>query len=436
MKKPWVIVLPLLVVLFAVAAFPQQKGGGAIESFSVNGLTVILKTIDANEIIAANLYLRGGATNLSEATQGIESFIFDCAVKGSRDYPKEKLNALLDRTAAGINSNATKDMSSIGLRCVKGDFDILWGAFADVVMHPSFVPEDVNVVRDNALLAIRQRKDDPDTYLNEMADGVFYAGHPYRLDPNGTDSAMTSLTIDQMRKYLTENLVTSKLLLVVVGNVSRADIEKKVAGTLGTLPKGTYVSRLPDPVRHSAPTLKVIERPLPTNYVRGMFTLPSPGDPDFYAAMVMMSILRDRVFEEVRTKRNLSYAPAAGMLNRFANAGIIYVTAVNPDSAVKVMLGELTKMQKEPVSAKDLKDRITLFLTMYNLQRETNESQAQFLAFHEVAGLGWEAAAHFVERTRQVTAVDIQKVAAKYFHNLQFVIIGNPTLVNRTVYAY
>jgi zinc protease len=167
-----------------------------------------------------------------------------------------------------------------------------------------------------------------------------------------------------------------------------------------------------------------------------MFTLPSPGDPDYYAAMVMMRILRDRVFEEVRTKRNLSYAPAAGMLNGFANAGMIYVTAVTPDSAVKVMLGELTKMQKEPVSAKDLKDRITLFLTAYNLQRETNESQAQFLAFHEIAGLGWEATARFVERTRKVSAADIQKVAAKYFHNLQFVVIGDPKLIDRTVYAY
>jgi hypothetical protein len=52
------------------------------------------------------------------------------------------------------------------------------------------------------------------------------------------------------------------------------------------------------------------------------------------------------------------------------------------------MLGEVKRLQNEPVPVKDLKDRITMFLTGYSLARETNESQGDFLAFYELSGAG------------------------------------------------
>jgi zinc protease len=434
MKQLFVIIIAMLAGMFLESRAQEKQGG--VEEFSVNGLKVILKTIDANQIVSVQLYLRGGSLNLTEATQGIEALLFDCAAKGSQRYPKEKLNALLDRTAASINSTALKDFSSINLRCLKQDFDALWDAYTDVVMHPTFVPADVEVVRNSMLLGIKQRKDNPDSYLNEVADQVFYAGHPYSLDPAGMENSVASITIDQMRKYLSEHLVTSRLLLVVVGNVEKGMLQSKVSSSFGTLSKGDYTPVFPKPVVHSGPTVKIIERQLPTTYIRGCFALPAPGSPGFYATMVMMNIVRTRIWEEVRTKRNLSYAPSAGLANSFANQGSIYVSSVLPDSAVKVMIAELKKMQNDPVSAKDLKDRITMFLTGYYTQRETNASQGQFLAFHELSGLGWKAAEDFIERVRRVTAADIQGVAKQYFQNLQSVVIGDPKLVNEKAFEF
>jgi zinc protease len=435
MKKPSMLVVAVFLACGSLVTNAQDKSTGG-EEFSVNGLKVILKPISANDIISVQLYLRGGDLNLTEATQGIESLMFQCAVKGSKSYPKEKLNIILDKTAAVISSNATKDFSYIGLRCLKSDFDKVWDAYADVVMRPAFVPEDVEVVRNNTLLGIKQRKDTPDGQLRTVEEDLFYAGHPYRLDPAGVESTISAITIDQMKKYLTDNLVTSKLLLVVVGNVSKADLQKKVTATFGKLPAGQYKAVLPNPVVHNSPMLKVVERQLPTTYFQGSFAMPGPADPDFHTTLVMMNILATRVWEEVRTKRNLSYAPSAGLANRFANQGFIYVTAVDPDSAVKVMIGELKKMQEEPVSEKDLKDRITMFLTRYYLALETNESQGEFLAFHELSGMGWQAAAQFIDRARKVTAADIQRVAKKYFHNMQSTVIGDPKLINKGVYEF
>ncbi len=435
MKKHWMKIFIIVLACVSWETSAQDKAGAGGE-FVVNGLKVLVRPISANDIISVQLYLRGGSMNLTEATQGIESLVFQSALKGSRDFPKEKLNSILDKTASTINSMSTKDFSMVSLHCLKSDFDKLWEVYADVVMHPEFVPEDVEVVRNNMLLGIRQRKDNPDSYLNMVAEEVFYAGHPYRLDPAGVESSVSALTIEQMKKYLGENLVTSKLLLVVVGNVSKEDVEKKVQATFGTLPAGEYIAVFPGPVVHNTSSLKVIEKQIPTNYFRGSFGLPGPSDSEYYTTLVMMNILSTRVWEEVRTKRNLSYAPGAGQANRFANQGFLYVSTVHPDSAVKVMLGELRKLQNEPVSAKDLKDRITMFLTRYNLTLETNESQGRALAFYELAGKGWKEAAQLVDRLRSVSAADIQSVAKKYFHNMQTTMIGDPKLIHKEVYTF
>jgi zinc protease len=424
-----------LMAVFCLCAALAGAGWAGVEEFTVNGLKVILKPNGANDIISAQLYLRGGAMNLDDADQGIESLIFECAAKGTQRFPREALNIIMDKTAADIGSAASRNYTVVTLRCLRTDFSRVWDVYADVVMHPSFDPQDVEVVRQNHLLQLKQRRDNPDGYLNDLASEALYAGHPYRLDPFGIESTIANISIDQMKKYLADHLQTSRLLLVVVGNVTREDLQKKVAATFGTLPKGSYEPQRPGPVVHAAPSLKVVERQMPTNYISGRFAGPGPGDPDYVPMTVAMNILATRVWEEVRTKRNLSYAPGAGFSNQFANYGQLYVTAVQPDTTIKVMLAEVKKLQQTPVSVGDLHDRITMFLTGYNLQNETNAAQAQFLAFHELSGQGWQAGDKFIERVRSVTAEDVLRVANKYIRNIQFVILGNPKLIDARTFT-
>lgn len=434
MRKHWYLTAVAACFTFLFVASAQEMSRSA-EEFSANGLKVILKTNPANDIISAQLYLRGGVANLTEATQGIEPLVFGIAAKGSKKYPKETLNKILDRTGGAINSFSTRDYSGVTLRCLRRSFDELWDVFADVVMNPALESEDVELVRKTMLVGIRQRKDNPDSHLRELADEVFYRGHPYEANPDGVEATVSAITVDQMRKHLSDHLKTSKLLLVVVGNVTKADLMNKVETAFGKLPKGDFKSAPPPPVQHKVATLKVVEQQLPTNYIIGSFAAPNQADPDFYAMRVMMDILRWRLFEEVRTKRNLSYAPAAGLESQLANRAFIYVTAVKPDTTIKVMLEELKKLQRELVTAKVLKDRITLFLTNYYLQNETNSSQGAFLASYEVSGLGWQAGDRFIENIKKVTADDVKRMANKYFHNLQFVVIGNPQLIVEKVFT-
>src|SRR5438552_13636583 len=167
---------------------------------------------------------------------------------------------------------------------------------------------------------------------------------------------------------------------------------------LAKLPRGNYKTEQVPQLSFEKSSVEVTARELPTNYIQGMFTAPGLTSPDIYAMRIASSILRDRVFEEVRIKRNLSYAPDAFLRNQSANIGGLYVTAVDANQAVRVMLNEIARLQREPISRDDINAVIAQFLTTYYIGQETNAAQAAELAQYELIGGGWRNSLAFLEK--------------------------------------
>jgi zinc protease len=141
------------------------------------------------------------------------------------------------------------------------------------------------------------------------------------------------------------------------------------------------------------------------------------------------------LFEEVRTKRNLSYAVFAGVQNARANFGSVYVTAVDPDVTLRVMLAEVRRVQDEPIDPERIGQSINTYLTQYFMGQESNMNQAARLGVYELTGGGWERSESFISRIRAVTPAEIQRVARRYFKNFTFVVVGDPAKIDRKLFT-
>ena len=150
---------------------------------------------------------------------------------------------------------------------------------------------------------------------------------------------------------------------------------------------------------------------------------------------IATSLLQSRVFDEVRNKRNLSYAPDAFLGAQAANVGGIYVTSTDLSQSIRLMLAEIARLQSEPVSRDLLQDTVQQYLTRYYLGEETNAAQAGELAQSELIGGGWRNAFVYLDRLRAVTPEDVQRVARKYMRNLRFVVVGDPKSVDKSVFT-
>jgi zinc protease len=427
-------VLVLAAALLAVAPAGEAQQSAATE-FTTAGIRVLFKPVPANDVIAVRLYLRGGSANLNLLNAGIEEFAGELARRGTERYTADTFAARAARTGSVIGAAAGYDFTVFTLRAVRDFWDEAWDLFTQAALHPTYPDDELALVRSQLLNALRQRSDDPDQQLSHLADSAFYAGNTYALDPEGTEAALLMLRRDDLLRWHRERFSKENLLLVVVGNVDRADLEAKIAAAFGTLPARGGAARQPGPYVARHADVLAVSRQLPTNYVEGMFAAPARSDADDAALRLCISILSDRLFEEVRTKRNLSYAVYAALNSNRVNAGFLYVTAIELDTTLKVMRHEVERLGTEPIARDLLGETVNQYLTAYLTRQEANASQANMLGMFELAGGGWRRAESFPERVRAVTPADVQRVARRYLRNLRFVVVGDSTKVDRRLFT-
>lgn len=411
------------------------KQAALVSEFDVNGLKVLMKRREGSLTVAAGLFIRGGSANITAQNAGIETFMLSAATEASAGFPRARMRSELSRMGTVIGSSSNNDYSVLSLASTRMHFDRSWQIFSDVALRPSFTKEDVALVQERLVVSLSDDTDNPDVYLQKLQEKVAYAGHPYLNSTGGTPESVAKLTPEDLRAYHKKIMETSRLLLVIVGDLNANDVRGLVEASLGKLPRGNYKPEAVPQLAFEKSSVEVTPRELPTNYVQGLFAAPSLTSPDIYAMRIASSMLRDRVFEEVRVKRNLSYAPDAFLRTQAANVGGLYVTAVDANQSVRVMLSEIQRLQTEPVSSDDIHAVIAQYLTQYYLGQETNAAQAGELAQYELIGGGWRNSIDFLEKLSAVTPADIQRVAQKYMRNIRFVVLGNPRSVDSVVFT-
>lgn len=413
----------------------SAKSAATVTEFEVNGLKVLVKQREGSLTVAAGLFFRGGSRNLTADNAGIEALMLDTATEASAGFPRERMRAEQARLGTLISYGVNYDYSVLTLASTRQNFDRSWMMFTDIALRPTFATDDFERVKNRLIVSTRDDTDAPDSHLQVLSDKVTYAGHPYLNRPQGTMESLSKLTLDDVRRYYKDAMQTSRLLLVIVGDINPAQVKERVAATLGKLPRGNYVDKQLPSLTFATPSVEVTPRSLPTNYVRGVFGAPGLTSSDFYPMRIASSILFDRVFAEVRIKRNLSYAPEAFLNTQGANLGGLYVSAVDANQAVGVMLYEVGRLQREPITTQDVKDIIAQYLTKYYLGQETNAAQAGELAQYELIGGGWRNSFQFIDRLRSVTPADVQRVARTYMRNMRFVVLGDPKSVDKNIFT-
>ena len=396
--------------------------------FTVDGVRVILRHSAANDVVAANLYLLGGTQQLTPATQGIETMLLVASEHGTKRYSKTALRAVMARLGSDIVIEPGVDWTMIGARSLRGTLDSTWAVLADRVMAPRLDSNEVELVRAQLVSEARTRRDSPDALVAALADSARWSGHPYALEPVGTEETISRITLADLRRYRGEQMMTSRMLLVIVGNVDRPAAERLVRTTIGQLPRGTYQWKPPAALPPGRSTLTVAARTLPTNYLLGYYGGPAASSPDYPALRVATAVLSGRLFSEIRSRRNLTYAVDAPFVERAMSVGGLYVTTTQPALTLGLMQAEVARLQQEALDPDGLERLVQQFITEYFLNNETNAAQANFLARAVLYRGSATAADRFVDELRAVRPEDVMRVARTYMRGIRFAYVGDPAL--------
>jgi zinc protease len=414
---------------FAQAAAPAPAPAPANDTttdfITANGLKTIHRQIPGNDVVAVQIYFRGGTRNINEKNAGIETALLEVIQQGTKNFPKSQLNRELSRMGTIIDSAGSYDFSLIAMRCVRRNFDRSWQLLTDIVLHPLIDEKEVALIKDQIVNRLRQQDDTPEGQVQVLSNKLLYSSHPYYNSPEGTVESVSKLTAADLKAHHASMLATSRMLVVVVGNLTPDELKRKVETSFGAITKGNYNNTAPpDFAQGKTPEFRLVEKSVMTNYIRGTFAAPPLDHPDYPAFSIAINILQQLFFQEVRVKRNLSYGADATLLTHGANSAFISVTTPKPNETIGVMFEQIEFLQKQIILSEPLKSIVGGFLTHYYTKLETNDAQAVKLAEYELLGGGWRRLSTWFDEVQKVTPEDIQRVSRTYLKHFHFAAIG------------
>jgi len=398
------------------------------EEFIVDDIRVIARQ-SVKETVSARLFMVGGVSNYPAELQGVEELMFSIMVEGGpADMEKQEYQAAMEAMGSQINSSTGYDYSNISLNCIKPFWKDSWLLFASVVSNPAFRESDFELVKNKLITAAKQAKTNPDSHLGDLSMQSVWEGTDYAKKPSGTVESLESITLEDVEGYYQRFFGKQNSFLVVVGDVEMGELETLVASGLGGLQPGKEA----EAVFKGAEVkegLTVEDRKIETNYIRGVFTAPQKGTVKSTHNALAMRILYRRFFEELRTKRSLSYAPAASTMGYAARPmNQVYISTTDPEQSLEVMVDLLDQVRTEGFEQKELDGTKQTFLTNYYMGQETNSSISMSLGVNEVYG-DWRNMDFFTDRVLSTELSDINQVVREYGDEIHWTYLGKEEMV-------
>src|ERR1700676_3640451 len=303
---------------------------------------------------------------------------------------------------------------------------------ADIVLHPTFPPDEVERRRASRLAAFTDERSDPDTIVARTGvSALFGTHHPFGYDNSGTEPSIKAMTREDMMNFWKTHYVPNNAALVVSGNIPAEDLKALAESKFGAWKGG----ELREPQIGAPETTKakiiVVDRPgAQQTMVRLLQLGVARATPDYPALEVMNSelggLFSSRINLNLREEHGYTYGAGSSFVYRrslgyFGAGGGIRTDVTAP--AVTEILKEIRRMidpQMKPEELSLAKDSQSRSLPGIF---ETNSGEAGALSELFMYSLARDYFSSLPERLNAVTAEDAETVAKKYLHPDQLILV-------------
>lgn len=430
--KKYIYLLLIAVVTGGVnTASAQQKA----YEMMVDGVKVIVQP-SGNDIVEIQTIIKGGVQNYPAGKAGIEAMAMNALNEcGTLKHDKNDFKNQLDKISAAVYGVALKNYSVIKVNCIKSDLPTAWPLYVEAITIPKFDAKEFARIKQDQLSQIKADDSDPDNAIDKYADKVAFNGRDYAKDPNGTAATIQPLTAEETKNYYHSVLTRSRMLVVVVADLDRADIEAKVKGLLSTIKQGTPFELKKSFFRTYKNTFSSENRQLATNYVEGVTSGPAPGTPDFDAFNVAMRIFADKHFLDIRTNNGLSYAPQSWFSVGSTSVAKFSVSTTDPNKYIAVFDKLVDRIKTQGFDAAEVANMKTTYLTGFYYKNETNTAQAGSIASNEVLHNNWRRSLTLADDVKKLTPTQVSDAFRKYIGNIVWVYQGDTKKVNPILFT-
>ncbi len=390
-----------------------------------NDMKVILVEVPKAPVATVQVWYKVGSRNEVMGRAGLSHMLEHMMFKGTAKYPKGTFSRLVRKNGGMDNAFTSQDFTAYFENLAADRVTLALELEADrmqgLILDANEFKTEREVVKEERRL---RNEDDPQGALVEALFAQAFMSHPYHWPVIGWFSDLDAMNLDDLQRHYDTYYSPNNATLVVVGDIKVDTLLPVIARLFEPIPKGPSPQTLTvaeGPQRGERRFLLKREAQVP--FVMMGYRVPNYTSDDSYALNVLESILSHgksaRLYQSLVYDQKTALAVGADYGLMQADPGLFYFYAVvKPGEKVEAVedavVKEIHRLQAEPPSDVELQRAKNQIEAAHIFEQDSNFRQAMLLGEAETIGSGWRKVSQFVERTRAVTAQDVQRVAAQY----------------------
>jgi predicted Zn-dependent peptidase len=302
-----------------------------------------------------------------------------------------------------------------------------------MVNHATIISEELTKERGVILEEIKMYLDQPSHYVHELIGELMWPNQPIGRPISGSVESVSGMKRSDILDYRDRYYQPKNILVAVAGGIHPEDVVDRVEDCFPKKEPGQASSFERAVVRQTAPATHFLNKDTEQiHFVIGMHAL-SRYSPHRYKLGLLNVILganmSSRLFEEVREKRGLAYEIRSGAHFHHDTGAFTVsagVEAAKAPKAVEVIMRELSKVCKKPVTEKELRRAKDYFISQLYMALEDTLEHMLWVGEYVLGREELPDRDKIRENVEAVTPAQIQEIAQQVFKtsNLNLALIG------------
>jgi len=407
-----------------------------------NGIRVLQVQRGDLPVVSVSLQFDAGYSADPQDQLGAAGLMSAMLDEGTENYDALEFAARAEELGAVISSGSSLDNSSIGLSALSVNLEDSLELLKEAILNPSFDESELERLRSNWLDQIAREKTEPYSLaLRNLPPLLYGDNHPYGIPftGSGTEESISALTADQLRAFHRTWIRPDNAQIVVVGNLSREEIEPLLNNEFGDwdapdIERPAKELFPVDPVEETV--IYLMDKPgSPQSLVIGGHLLPPNQDEDREELDMAVRILggnfNARLNMNLREDKGWAYGARASATSAVGQRPLIYYAPVQIDRTVD-SLRELIRetnayIGETPANIEELTRSKDGILRSLPGRYETNGSVAGTLQDILMYDRPLDYVDRYQNELESMTLEDVQQAANAYLMpgNTIWLIVGD-----------
>ncbi len=412
-----------------------------VEKFTLsNGLQVMLARRTTVPVVNMRLMLDAGFAADQPGKTGLASMTMKMLSEGTKTKNALQVSDLKEELGTGIYSWSTLDNSLLSMNALSSNFDKSLALYADVLINPVFPEKELDRVKKNQLLDIKQEEAQPIGMGLRILPKILYGeGHAYSapLTGSGFEADIKSISRTDLVNFHQKWFVPNTSTLLVVGDITAAELKTKLEASLGGWKqKPVPTKNITEVVLPNNPNVYIMDKPDALQSIIFSAELaPSAKTADWMNAEMMNRILggefTSRINMNLREDKHWSYGSGSFMYDAKGQGMFISYAPVQTDKT-KESIVELKKeieqyLSTKPPTAEEFQKVQQNAIMQLPGGWETNNAVISSLQEQVQYNRGADYWPNYADKVKKLTLDDIKVAATKVVKpaQLTWIIVGD-----------